>query len=123
MSGPLGRRPPTDWEHVSRWALTTTGVPEANVPVVMGTIWLAGMDTPQRDRDGRWWICRTPTWPSTPVRGGHAYCLEPAGGNDQWAEYHDQQRGSCTGHSATRCMELFNRRRYDPEDLYERAQQ
>jgi hypothetical protein len=117
----LGRREPTDYRHVERYTLAAPI--DANVPVVMGTVWLQSMDNPARYPDGRWWICREQGWQNRPSRGDHAYCLEPAGGNDAWWPWHNQQRGSCTGHSAARAAELTYRTRFDPEAWYDRNQQ
>jgi len=119
--GPLGRRPPKDWVHVERFSLPAP--PKQNLPVVVGSLWLASMDQPVKGTDGRWRICTQPNWMNAPTRGGHAYCLQPLTVSDNWWPNHDQQRGSCTGHSIARAAELLYRKAHDSEAWYDRNQQ
>ena len=52
----LGRRVPTDFEHVERYPLRALAMAEqpANVPMAIGINWYREFDTPVRGRDGRW---------------------------------------------------------------------
>lgn len=122
-AGPLGRRPPTDWEHVDKYplrALATTERP-ANAPVVMGVNWYANFDEPTLIR-GKWWIGRG-DWGS--LRGGHATVLRPLRVYEprSWWIWHDQiSEGICVSEAVARCMALLNRQRYQPRPLYDWAQ-
>jgi len=123
MSGALGRREPTDYEHVAKYALSALPVTPSGVPVVLGCNWHTAFDNPVKVGN-TWWIGRGGNLGS--VRGGHAICLEPyvkprdiAG----WWRYYDQgPDGACVGFSCSRMMSLLNRKRYDAPWLYHRAQ-
>lgn len=121
----LGRRVPTDWEHVERWPLRTL-VAEArptNVPMPIGITWYAEFDRPVRGEDGRYRVAQSGKL--TRVRGGHCLCLLPAKVSDPagWWKYYDQgAEGACVGFGVSRTMSLLNRRRYDARWLYRQAQ-
>lgn len=130
MSGPLGRREPTDWVHVEKYPLQLTDFPQAiGQPVVFGIPWYEKFDedglVERKNKYGKieFWLPE-PTTDWGRVRGGHAILAEPAGRKDRtnwWLHYH-QHRGSCTGHSSGHSQTLNNRRKYDPEWIYEQAQ-
>jgi len=93
--GPLGRRVPTDFDHVTAWPLTVTTTPAKPVPVTIGVNWYENFDEPVKDSRGRWWIGRGPLGS---IRGGHCVCLEPGdpstGSTEQdadgWYDFYDQ---------------------------------
>src|SRR4051812_14099186 len=128
--GPLGRRTPTDFEHVERYPLTITTTPAAPVPVTIGVDWFTNFDNPVKDSRGRWWIGRGDLGS---VRGGHCVCLEPGdpstpGASEQdiasWWGFYDQGReGACVGFGSSRMMSLLNRKRYDARWLWNRAKE
>jgi hypothetical protein len=125
MHKPLGRRTPTDFEHVTRWPLTATTTPAKPVPVAIGVNWYSAFDTPEKDDRGRWWIGRGDLGS---VRGGHCVCLEPGAGNERdtpgWYGFYDQGReGACVGFGCSRMMSLLNRKRYDARWLWDRAKE
>lgn len=127
IAGPLGRREPTDFEHVTKYplsALPAEQTPTA-VPVVIGVNWYTAFDTPERDNQGRYWIARNGNLGS--IRGGHAVCLEPQRSKlwDRiawWAWYNQVSEGICVSEAVARCQTLLNRRRYQPRPLYDIAQ-
>jgi hypothetical protein len=117
----LGRREPTDWEHVSKYRLSALPSAPTHVPVVWGINWYDGLDNPER-RGREWWL-PTPKHLGT-VRGGHAICSPPANlkDPDPWWRWYDQGgTGACTGFSASRCMSLLNRKRYSARWLWQQA--
>jgi hypothetical protein len=121
MSGPLGRRVPTDDEHIRRYPLTTA--PSEAVPVTIGVNWYSNFDNPVRDSRGRWWVGRGPLGS---IRGGHCVCLPPADIVDSrsWHGFYDQGReGACVGFGSSRMMSLLNRKRYDARWLWNRAKE
>jgi hypothetical protein len=121
--GPLGRRVPTDFEHVERYPLTVTTTPVGPTPVVIGVNWYENFDVPVRDSSGRWWIGRGDLGR---VRGGHCVALAPGKLADltAWWEFYDQGReGACVGFGSSRMMSLLNRKRYDARWLWNRAKQ
>jgi hypothetical protein len=96
--GPLGRRAPTDWQHVDRYPLTT--IPATPVPIAIGINWYANFDDPVRDPTGHYWIGRGPLGQ---VRGGHCVCLKPRGVTDltAWWDFYDQgPRARASGSAA-----------------------
>jgi hypothetical protein len=122
MSGPLGRRPPTDWRHVERHALTAAPALEKPTPVVMGTMWPIEADRPVQDSRGTWWI-KGPF--SGRSRGGHAYALEPLDGRDSkgnWLWFNQVSEGICVSEGVARAAWLLLRRRFQPRPLYDLAQ-
>lgn len=121
----LGRKAPTDWEHVDRWALRSLDVPAKPTPVVLGVNWYENFDrpVPPSSRAGRWYIGRGDLGL---IRGGHAICAKPVGLGDAagWRAFYDQgAEGACVGYAESRMMSLLNRRRYDARWLYHRAQE
>lgn len=127
MSGPLGRRVPTDWQHVERYPLTAATTPSKPVPVTIGVNWYSNFDTPEKDSRGRWWIGRGDLGT---VRGGHCVCLEPGDpaigmgeqDTDAWWSFYDQgEEGACVGFGSSRMMSLLNRKRYDARWLWNQA--
>jgi hypothetical protein len=127
---PLGRRTPTDFDHVSAWPLTVTTVPAPPVPVTIGVNWYENFDRPAQDSRGRWWIGRGELGQ---IRGGHCVCLEPGdpsvpGASEQdinsWWSFYDQgSEGACVGFGSSRMMSLLNRKRYDARWLWNRAKE
>ena len=124
----LGRRAPTDFEHVEKYPLTTTTTPAPPVPVAIGVNWYGSFDDPVQDSRGRWWIGKDSRNLGV-MRGGHCVCLEPGdpfNGNMQdavgWWEFYDQGReGACVGFGSSRMMSLLNRKRYDARWLWNQA--
>jgi hypothetical protein len=123
MTGPLGRRVPTDWAHVEKYPLQALrGDVPRRVPVVLGINWYSNFDNPVRDKNGVWWIGKGDLGR---VRGGHAICARPLGVIDPpaWQVFYDQGvEGACVGFSESRCMSLLNRVRFDAPWLYNAAQ-
>ncbi len=123
MSGPLGRRPPTDWQHVDKYPLTASTAPSRPTPVVIGVNWYVEFDNPVKDADGHSWIARDAKL--TKIRGGHCVCLKPRGTNDPdaWRNFYDQgSEGACMGFGSSRMMSQLNRKTYDGFWLYHEAQ-
>src|SRR3954462_502906 len=54
MPGPLGRRAPTDWQHVERYPLTAANAPAQPSPVVLGVNWYVEFDKPEKDAQGHY---------------------------------------------------------------------
>lgn len=122
---PLGRRVPTDWEHVERYPLRALAAQEwpTNVPVPIGIPWHVEFDHPVRGNDGRYRVATDGKL--TRVRGGHCVCLLPAKVRDlsAWWKFYDQgKEGACVGFGLSRMMSLLNRHRYDGRWLYQQAQ-
>lgn len=123
MSGPLGRRPPTDWRHVERYPLTADAFPLKVCAGAIGVNWYREFDSPQRDSAGHYWIARDGRL--TRVRGGHCVAVKGRGQSDPvgWWEFYDQgSEGACVGFGSSRMMSLQNRKRYDGFWLYREAQ-
>jgi hypothetical protein len=126
---PLGRRRPTDFNHVEKYplsALRSSEQPKA-VPAVAGTNWYTAFDTPKQVRVASgvliWVVGADGNLGS--VRGGHCYALKPPKLGDpvSWWEFYDQgQEGACVGYGCSRMMSLLNRKRYDAQWLYHEAQ-
>jgi hypothetical protein len=123
MPGPLGRRAPSDWQHVDRFPLTRSTTPKNPAPVVIGVNWYVEFDAPEKDAQGHYWIGRNVKL--SKVRGGHCVCLKPRGMNDPdaWWEFYNQgQEGACVGFGCSRMMSMLNRKTYDGFWLYHEAQ-
>jgi hypothetical protein len=125
MHKPLGRRTPTDFEHVERHPLTADTTPTKPAPVAIGINWYSAFDKPEKDNRGRWWIGRGDLGS---IRGEHCVCLEPGAGNERdtsgWYWFYDQGReGACVGFGCSRMMSLLNRKRYDARWLWDRAKE
>lgn len=131
----LGRRVPTLWTHVERYALRDIPAPLATpVPVVAGVNWYPEFDDPydaagnpwragKRPVGGHWWVGRGDL--GRRPRGGHAFCLVPQGWSEPsgWWSWFDQiSEGICVSEAWARCMGLLNRRRYQPLPCYDYAQ-
>jgi hypothetical protein len=141
---PLGRLQPTDWDHVAKYPITalaavptpgdiirvdhpTVDLRPRGVPVVLGTNWYEGMDTPV-ERSGHYMIDGSDLGS---VRGGHCYVLEPADApkhkgiekdNDKWWQWYNQgQEGACVGFGCSRAASLIHRHQYDAWWLYDQA--
>lgn len=121
----LGRLAPTDWRHVSRFALADAPTPITQpTPVVLGINWWSAFDQPIQANSGRWWLARPAQTDLGYIRGGHAICIKPTPVTDytSWWEFYDQgDTGECVGFSLSRMMTLLNRVRYQGEWLYMRA--
>jgi hypothetical protein len=120
--GALGRRAPTDWEHVDRYPLTAETVPPRPTPVVIGVRWYVEFDKPVIDSQGHYWIARDGKL--TTVRGGHCVCLKPRNTSDlvTWWDFYDQgHEGACVGFGCSRMMSLLNRQKYLARWLWDRA--
>jgi hypothetical protein len=123
---PLGRRPPSDWEHVDKYPLRTltAAVKLPPVPVVLGTNWYSAFDEPVRDARSRsWWVARDGKLGT--VRGGHCFAALPIGWQDReaaWRWYDQIAEGICVGEGWCRAMDLLNKRPYQPRPLYDWAQ-
>jgi hypothetical protein len=123
---PLGRRPPTDDNHIRKYGLTLQTMPDKPTPVVLGINWYQNFDSPQYHRvNGRteWWIGLEKDWGS--IRGGHAIVVKPGAVTDTagwWGFYDQGNEGACVGFSSSRMMSMLNRKRYDAAWLYHRAQ-
>lgn len=120
----LGRRIPTTWEHVEKYPLLATTVPDEPMPVIFGTNWYEAFDRPEYDRsERRWWVGRNANLGR--IRGGHAYAGKPDGVRDYhgWWDYYDQgTEGACVGTAASRAMTWTDRVRFDWHWLYREAQ-
>lgn len=123
--GPLGRREPTDWEHVDKYPLRA--LPQAErpqgVPSPIGVKWYPEFDRPTKGRDGRWRVAMPAR--NSRVRGGHCICVKPPNLEDayNWWSFYDQgSEGACVGFGESRAQSLLNRKRYDGFWLYRQAQ-
>lgn len=122
---PLGRREPTDWNHVERYPLRALTITERpmSVPMAIGVNWYTEFDRPVKGRDNRWRVAQDGKL--TRIRGGHCLCLAPAFFNDSaswWGFYDQGAEGACVGFGCSRMMSLLNRHRYDGRWLYQQAQ-
>ena len=125
MPGPLGRRAPTDWEHVDKYPLTAARLDEITTPrpVVIGVNWYSNFDNPVRDSAGHWWVGMGNLGQ---IRGGHCVCLKPKGvadNTDWWDFYNQGSEGACVGFGSSRMMTLMNRKRYFARWLWDRAKE
>ena len=121
----LGRREPTDSEHVDRYPLRALAAEErpACVPMAIGVNWYSEFDHPVKGKDGRWRVAQDGRL--TRIRGGHCLCLAPADYHDPiswWLYYNQGDEGACVGFGCSRMMSLLNRQRYDARWLYRQAQ-
>src|SRR3954466_8799390 len=119
MPGPLGRRPPSDWQHVEKYPLTAATAPSKPTPVVIGVNWYVEFDKPEKDDQGHSWIARDGKL--TTVRGGHCVCPNAQGLNDPdawWDFYNQGSEGACVGFGISRLTSHLYRRLYDGLRLY-----
>lgn len=126
MTGPLGRREPTDYRHVELFPIRTLVPAEQPrmVPVEVGFVWWPEYDEPYQGADRRWRV--RPTAGRNP-RGGHAFCFKPRTVEHpvSWWIFYDQGRpgaavdpSGCVGFSLSQHQSLNNRLRYDGGWLY-----
>jgi hypothetical protein len=120
----LGRRAPTDDEHIRKYPLTSVRelVLKPN-PVVIGVNWYAEFDRPEQDDQGHYWVARDGRL--TTVRGGHCVCLKPRGARDsdkRWDFYDQGNEGACVGFGISRLASFLNSKLYDARWLYHEAQ-
>lgn len=123
MTRELGRLIPPNFDHVDSHPLQLANLPTSPSPIFAGTNWYDGMFEPVWDERGKFWYLREDNLGA--IAGGHAYIFKPAGLTDpvSWWHYHNQLNTSkCVAFSVIRGMALLNRKRYDPEDVYLRAQ-
>lgn len=123
MAGHLGRRVPTDWEHVEKYPLTAPRLAEITTPrpIVIGVNWYSNFDSPKKDSAGHYWIGKGSLGT---IRGGHCVCLKPRGITDyaSWWDFYDQgAEGACVGFGSSRMMTLMNRKRYFARWLWDQA--
>jgi hypothetical protein len=123
MAGALGRRAPSDDEHIRKFPLTArileTVGPTAGV---LGINWYPEFDHPFKLSDGHWYV-NAPSARSQP-RGGHCVAIKPRGVSDDtgwWDFYNQGYEGACVGFGCSRVMTLMNRRRYFARWLWDRA--
>jgi hypothetical protein len=126
-SKPLGRRIPTDFEHVSKYPLRLAAQPEViGQPLCFGINWYQNFDHPEEvwiEGHKTFWIGRAANWGS--IRGGHCICAKPVGLADTmgWYQWYNQgNEGACVGYGESRMMSLYNRKRFDAAALYHEAQ-
>jgi hypothetical protein len=117
----LGRRIPSDFDHVEKYPLKAsmlTVMPA--VPVCCGVNWYTAFDTPVKDKDGKWWI---KTKNLGRIRGGHCVCMPPEMREPYtWYSFYNQgAEGACVGFGSSRMMSLLNRERYDARWLWNEA--
>jgi hypothetical protein len=125
---PLGRRTPTDDDHVRKYPLTVASLPQLPVPVVLGVAWYEDFDHPgpvtlPGIRNA--YMIGADFRNLGRIRGGHCVCIRPSGMRDltPWWMFYDQgSEGACVGFGSSRAMTLLNRRRYDARWLYHEAQ-
>lgn len=124
----LGRRKPTDWQHVDSYPLAALRLPPV-APVVLGIDWYTNFDHPMRSDGtpyapgtrGLFWIGRGSLGK---LRGGHCICAKPYGVGDGWWDFYNQlSEGACVGEGCARGQSLLNRCRYDAPAIYHEAQQ
>lgn len=124
---PLGRRVPTDDDHIRKFPLTArmatlfeeTYLP---TPITIGINWYTNFDNPQFDGK-RWWIGRGNLGS---IRGGHCVCIPHNYKRDlkSWYLYYNQgQEGACVGFGSSRMMSILNRKQYDARWLWDRAKE
>lgn len=119
---PLGRRKPTDWNHVERYPLSALEEPPTAVPCVLGINWYSNFDSPEKV--GNIWVIGKGNLGK--IRGGHCICAKPPSMIDRvaWWQYYDQGwEGSCVGFGESRMMTLLNGKKYNAHWLYQRAQE
>ena len=117
----LGRRTPSDFNHISKYPLTLETAPTKPVPVTIGVPWYENFDRPVKDSHGNYWIGKGNLGN---IRGGHCVCIPPQSLKDAstWYTFYNQgQEGACVGFGSSRMMSLLNRKRYDARWLWNQA--
>lgn len=120
MLRPLGRRVPTDDNHIRQYGLTVDTLPTKPVPITIGINWYTNFDKPVY-QNGRYWIGKGKLGS---VRGGHCVCIKPDSLTDaaSWRVFYNQgEEGACVGFGSSRMMTLLNRVRYDARWLWNQA--
>lgn len=122
MNQLLGRKEPTDWEHLEKYALTTAMAKDLSkpTPVVVGINWYTNFDTPVKDKNGKWWVGKGDLGN---IRGGHCVVM-PQDNSDiaAWYKYYNQgAEGACVGFGSSRMMSLLNRKKYNAHWLWNEA--
>jgi hypothetical protein len=129
--GGLGRRVPTDFEHVEKYPLKAVGPEAAFGPAVWGINWYSDFDRPTQKSSGSEVGDEYEYWIGEDVnnlgynQGGHAIAEPYYGAGDlvKWYEWYDQGYAPhCVGYSLSRAMSWLNRRFYDADWLYYEAQ-
>lgn len=119
----LGRRVPTDWNHVEKYPLRVSDFPTVPTPSAIGVNWYTNFDYPVF-KDNHWWVGLD--WKNLgSVRGGHCVALKQRYASDRtgWWDYYNQGvEGSCVGFGSSRMMSLINRKKYAARWLYLQAQ-
>lgn len=118
----LGRRIPSNFNHVEKYPLTAATLPKKAAPVVAGVNWYTGFDSPKKDKDGKWWVGKD-SKNIGGIRGGHCVCLPHADSEpSSWYTYYNQgSEGACVGFGSSRVMSLLNRKMYEPRWLWNEA--
>jgi hypothetical protein len=125
--GGLGRRVPTDWQHVEKYPLRAVSPIAAHGPAVWGINWYSNFDEPTLLQTGygpEYWIGLDHNKLGY-NEGGHAIAQPYVGANDleRWYYWYNQgQAPHCVGYSLSRAMSWLNRRFYDADWLYYEAQ-
>jgi hypothetical protein len=121
----LGRRAPSDWEHVDKYPLTASRLEEITAPrpIVIGVNWYTNFDHPVQDAQGHYWIGRGNLGS---IRGGHCVCLKPKNARDsnqRWEFYNQGDEGACVGFGVSRMMTFFNGKLYLARWLWDKAKE
>lgn len=122
---PLGRRAPTDWEHIDKYPLRAAEAPALPVPVVWGINWYESFDNPIKDDNGMYWVGRNAKQLGR-IRGGHAIMSPVNIRKDaaSWRTFYNQgAEGACVGFASSRMMSHLNRKRYDARWLWSKAKE
>lgn len=130
MSGELGRKAPTDWEHVESYPLSAVldTATASKVPFAIGINWYSDFDNPvQYDFTTttgttvkRWVVAKSGIRGS--IRGGHCVCIKPGSRSDpySWWDFYNQGfEGACVGFGNSRMMSLLNRVKYNARWLWD----
>ena len=130
--GGLGRRVPTNFDHVDKYPLSAApeGAITTKIPVAIGVNWYSDFDRPVQysftNDDGstsqRWVVASKGIKGS--IRGGHCVCLKPGSRSDplEWWDFYDQgMEGACVGFGSSRMMSLMNRVKYNARWLWDWA--
>lgn len=124
---PLGRLKPANWDHMRAMPLSEVTL-AAPTPVVIGTNWYTGFDTPRQLHDGSWHLPDASREDIGTVRGGHCTCLVPMGGVQLitpawWRFYNQGQEGACEGFGHAKAQTIEKGVTFDPWYLYDQARE